>query len=45
MIEIMKTVFGLAVLSFVITYGLWYVGLATDSIFAYFFGERDWGWD
>ena len=44
-LDTLKTVFGLFWLSFAITYGLWYLGLAMDAIFGYAFGMRDWEWD
>jgi len=39
------TIFGLIVLSFTLTYGMWYLGCAMDAIFGYAFGQRDWEWD
>jgi len=45
MIEVVKTVVGLALLSFSLVYGMYYLGLAMDAIFAYAYGMRDWEWD
>ena len=45
MIEVVVKVLGLGLLSFSLVYGMWYVGLAMDAIFAYAFGMRDWEWD
>ena len=45
MIEIVKESLGIALLSFVIVYGLWYLGLAMDAIYGYAFGMRDWEWE
>ncbi len=39
------SIFGLIVLSFALTYGMWYLGWAMDAIFGYAFGQRDWKWD
>jgi hypothetical protein len=45
MIEAVKAVLGLALLSFSLVYGMYYLGLAMDSIFGYAYGLRDWEWD
>tara|TARA_R110000751_G_scaffold128833_1_gene230848 strand:- start:165 stop:296 length:132 start_codon:yes stop_codon:yes gene_type:complete len=43
MIEVVKTVVGLALLSFSLVYGMYYLGLAMDAIIAA--NELDWEWD
>ena len=45
MIDTIETVGKIAILSFVLVYGMWYVGLAMDKIFAFAFGQRDWEWN
>lgn len=51
MFEIIKTIVGLTVLSFTLTYGLYYLGAAIvgfghamTSIYAYAYGMKDWEW-
>lgn len=45
MIEAVLSVLGLAVLSFSLVYGMYYLGVAMDAIFSYAYGMRDWEWD
>ena len=45
MIEFVKTVLGLALLSFSVVYGMYYLGTAMESVCAYAYGMRDWEWD
>jgi hypothetical protein len=45
MIEIVKESLGIALLSFVIVYGMYYLGLAMESIFSYAYGMSDWEWE
>ena len=51
MLEIIKTIAGLSVLSFALTYGLYYLGVAIvgfghamTSIYAFAYGMKDWEW-
>jgi len=45
MIDVVINIIGLGILSFSLVYGMYYVGIAMDSIFSYAFGMRDWAWD
>jgi len=44
MIDETITIGKITILSFVLVYGMWYVGLAMDKIFSYAYGMRDWEW-
>ena len=36
---------GLGILSFVLVYGMYYLGTAMDAIYSFAYGMREWGWD
>jgi hypothetical protein len=45
MIDSVLDVVGIAILSFALTYGMYYLGVAMNAIFSYAYGMSDWRWE
>ena len=45
MIDSVLDVVGIAILSFALTSGMYYLGVAMSAIFSYAYGMSDWRWE